>query len=100
MSESRIKKIRKAAAHLVATMPGLTMEQRAEVYNKAIKTLKKSRDCRWIMANIPQNPAPISKKIHSSESYADFRLRRKACNERRRQREKAISFVLICLGIG
>jgi len=88
MSESRIKKIKKTARNLLTASPNLTPKQKAQVYLKTIKTMKKAKVRRHMLANIPTGKQIFSKKLHPGESLADFRKRRKACNKRRREREK------------
>lgn len=88
MSESRIKKVKKAARKLIAAFPDLTLKQKAEVYNNTIETMKKAKARKHLLANIPKDQPLMSKKMHAGESLADFRKRRSACNKRRRMREK------------
>ena len=54
---------------------------------KAIKEFKNTKRIGWLRNNISALPIVVSKKRHSGESFADFKARRKKCNERRRGRE-------------
>ena len=76
MSEKQNKRFKKA-------IDGLAPIQ----YNKTIKAFKKIKTVAWLCHNIPNKAAIVSKKRHSGESLADFRVRRKACNHRRRDRD-------------
>jgi len=49
---------------------------------------RRARKKRYIKANCPQSPKPVSKKMHKGEPMYDFEQRRGACNKRRRIREK------------
>jgi len=57
--------------------------------NREYKHRKKAiKHLRLVKSNVPQNPKQAFKKKHPGESLQDFRDRRKACNLRRRNREK------------
>ena len=73
MSEKQIKKFRKQCERLAPTN-----------YNRAIKLFKKIKRATWLRRNIPNVVKHSDSKRHSSESFSDFRKRRKKCNERRR----------------
>ena len=88
MNQSRIKKIRNAARLAVLAAPNLKPDKRIEVYQNVIRTMKASKDRRYILANIPKEFIIPYKKKHTSESLEDFKIRRKASNKRRRIAEK------------
>ncbi|HEB41929.1 MAG TPA: hypothetical protein ENI08_02840 [Candidatus Dependentiae bacterium] len=52
------------------------------------KTLKRAKSKANLLANIPNNPSPISKKIHAGESLSNFSARRQVCNKKRRGKRK------------
>lgn len=76
MSEKQTKRFKKLTEGLAPTQ-----------YNRVIKVFKKIKAVAWIHHNIPNKPMIVSKKRHGGESFADFRVRRKACNKRRRHRD-------------
>lgn len=59
-------------------------------YIRAIKLFKKIKRTTWLRHNIPNVYKHAATKRHSSESFLDFKKRRKVCNERRRLRELAL----------
>ena len=87
MNQSRIKKIRNAARLAVLAAPNLKPNKRIKVYQGVIRTMKASKSRRFILANIPKELTTYKKK-HTGESLADFRIRRKESNKRRRIAEK------------
>ena len=87
MNQSRIKKIRNAARLAVLAAPNLKPNKRIEIYQGVIRTMKASKNRRFILANIPKEFTTYKKK-HTGESLVDFRIRRKASNKQRRIAEK------------
>ena len=73
MNEKKIKRFKKSIEYL----------KDPKNYNKAIKMFKRIKAATWLRHNVPNKPMIVSKKRHSGESLADFRVRRKAYNERR-----------------
>ena len=85
MSQSRIKRIRKAAIKLILASPNLTQQQMTKVYQGTIKTMKKAGHQSGIA--LQKESLRISKKMHPGESLMNFQERRKVCNQKRRERE-------------
>lgn len=56
--------------------------------SRKYKELKKTKHKANIKNSIPKSLNLISKKIHTGESFEDFKSRRKVCNKKRREREK------------
>jgi hypothetical protein len=54
---------------------------------KAESLMKGFKKQLYLISNCPKNPKPLSKKMKPGESYANFKIRRKASNKRRRERE-------------
>ena len=88
MNQSRIKKIRRAARIAVLAATGLSQNQRIEIYNGTIRQMKGAKKRRNLLAQIPKGSTGLYPKQHKNESLPDFKERRKACNARRRVREK------------
>ena len=77
MSEKQIKKLRQSIERLAPAN-----------YIRAIKLFKKIKRATWLRHNIPNVYEHATTKRHSSESFLDFKARRKACNKRRRDRDE------------
>lgn len=78
MSQKKAKTLRK---YLDKNFPPTKERIKAE---KLMKGFKKRL---YLTVNSPKNPEPLSKKMKPGEKLADFAVRRKACNNRRRVRE-------------
>ena len=76
MSEKQIKRFRKS-------IEGLAPEN----YNRAIKLFKRLKGATWLRHNVPNTYNHADSKRHDSESFSDFKARRKKCNKGRRDRE-------------
>lgn len=80
MSQKQIKRLRKHCNSL-----GLTPDATTDLYQK----LKKAKKIRWLFNNVSKRPIIVLGKRHPGEPLDDFEQRRRECNRRRRQREKA-----------
>ncbi len=79
MNESRTRTIRKYIRSL---------RLKPERANQMYKMVKRAKARASLLTNIPKVAHKVSKKMHVGESLDDFSKRRKACNKRRREREK------------
>jgi hypothetical protein len=77
MNAKKIKRFKKSIEYL----------RDPKHYNRAINMFKRIKAAIWLRHSIPNKPMIVSKKRHGGESFADFRVRRKKCNQRRRDRE-------------
>lgn len=82
MNPGRAKKIRRMLNE--RNIPNV------KLWNRAYKVIKRAHKKSWLKNNIPKVLPLFSKKQHSGESLMDFRIRRKACNKKRRLREKTL----------
>ena len=77
MSEKQIKKFRRSIERLAF-----------ENYTRAIKLFKKLKRKTWLRHNVPNVYKHTATKRHSSESFLEFKARRKVCNKRRLDRDE------------
>lgn len=77
MSEKQIKKFRQSCERLAPAN-----------YNRAVKLFKNLKRKLWLRRNIPNIYKHTATKRHGSESFLEFKMRRKDCNGRRRDRDE------------
>ena len=89
MNSKKIKKIKKQIQDAIP--PGT--KKRQAIADKAIRDIKALEKRKRILIHLPKYNSILSEKMHKKESLNNFRKRRKACNKRRRIRERQAKWI-------